>query len=260
MILGMPLVDPSGLVGVVSKGVTAWWAPALAFAAGVVSFASPCVLPLVPGYLSFVAGGSPGTPRTTRQQLLPMALFILGFSFVFTVVFGFTAGAVGRAVHSTTGQRVAGGFVLAFGAFMLLYAFRLGVPWLYREERPLLSRVKPGPAGAFPLGMAFAVGWTPCIGPVLGTILTLAANQGSSVRTVLLLLSYSLGLGLPFLLIGLGLRRLMGAFRFFSRNYHWFAGVAGVALVAIGVLLVSGQWTRLIAPLFRAINRFTPAL
>jgi cytochrome c-type biogenesis protein len=243
----------------VANGVTGWWGPALAFAAGVVSFASPCVLPLVPGYLSFVTGGQ-RPEEGGRGQLLPILLFILGFTVVFTVIFGFTASALTRWLRSSTGERVAGGVVLAFGVFMLLYAFRLGIPWLYRDERPFLSKVRPGRAGAFPLGMAFAVGWTPCIGPVLGAIVTLAANQGSTPRTVLLLLLYSLGLGIPFVLIGLGLRRLMGAFRFFSRNYHWFAGASGVAMVAIGVLLLSGQWTRLIAPVFRAINRFTPAI
>jgi len=192
--------------------------------------------------------------------MVPILLFILGFSVVFTVVGGFTASALARWLRSPVGLRVAGGVVLAFGVFMLLYAFRLGMPWLYREERPFLSRVRPGPAGAFPLGMAFAVGWAPCIGPVLGAIFTLAANQGSTARAVLLLFFYSLGLGIPFFLVGVGLRRLLRAFRFFSRNYHWFAGVSGGAMVAIGVLLITGAWTRLIAPLLRAVNRFSPAL
>jgi cytochrome c-type biogenesis protein len=231
----------------------------LAFAAGVVSFVSPCVLPLVPGYLAFVAGGDePDQGR--RPALMPILLFILGFSLVFTVIGGFTASALTRWIRSSEGQRIAGGVVLAFGVFMLLYAFRLGRPWMYREERPFLTKVKPGRAGALPLGMAFAVGWTPCIGPVLGAILTLAGTQGSSARAVLLLFFYSMGLGIPFLLVGLGLRRLLGAFRFFSRNYHWFAAVSGVALIAVGVLLVSGAWTRLIAPLLRFVNRFTPAI
>src|SRR6185503_16237698 len=166
--------------------------------------------------------------------------------------------AMTRWIRSTVGQRVAGGLVLTFGVFMLLYAFRLGRPWMYREERPFLAKVKPGVAGAFPLGMAFAVGWTPCIGPVLGAIFTLAGNQGSTARAILLLFFYSMGLGIPFLLMGLGIGRLFGAFRFFSRNYHWFAGVSGVAMVSIGILLVSGTWTRLIAPLLRFVNRFTP--
>jgi cytochrome c-type biogenesis protein len=247
------------MIAAVSRDVTAWWAPGLAFLAGVVSFVSPCVLPLVPGYLSLVTGGEVPT-ETDRRPLLPIVLFILGFSAVFTLIGGFTATALTRWLKSATGQRSAGVVVLAFGVFMILYALRLGVPALYRESRPFLSKVKPGTAGAFPLGAAFAIGWTPCIGPVLGAILTLAAGQGSTWRAVLLLFFYSMGLGVPFLLIGIGIRRLMKAFRFFSRNYHWFAGVSGVAMVTIGVLLVTGQWTRLVAPLFRAINRFTPAI
>jgi len=251
------------IADLVRTGLSAWWAPALAFAAGLVSFASPCVLPLVPGYLSFIAGDQarPGAVAVgTKARALSIALFVLGFSVVFTVIGGFTASSVSRWLKSPTGQRVAGAVVLAFGVFMLLYAFRVGRAWLYREERPLLGRVKPGPAAAFPLGAAFAVGWTPCIGPVLGGILTLAAAQGGTARAVILLLFYSLGLGIPFVLIGLGVGRLMGAFRFFSRNYRWFSGIGGAALVVIGILLMTGAWTRLVAPLFRAINRFTPAL
>src|SRR5439155_22508213 len=148
------------------------------FAAGVVSFASPCVLPLVPGYLAFVTGQAPG--RGGRRSILPVLAFIGGFTLVFTVLFGFTASAIGRWIQSPVGQRVAGGVVLAFGLFMILYALRVSVPWLYREERPLLgrlTRVRPGPGWAFPLGMAFAAGWTPCIGPTLGAIYGLASAQ-----------------------------------------------------------------------------------
>lgn len=257
-----------------------WWAPALAFAAGVVSCASPCVLPLMPGYLAFVTGQAAeqrggndaglgdagpsdagrGVAVLARDRLGPILLFIAGFTAVFTLVFGFTASAASRWIRSAVGQRVSGALVLAFGAFMLLYAFRVGLPFLYREERPLLSRIRPGRGWAFPLGMAFAAGWTPCIGPVLGGILFLASAQGSTGRAVVLLLFYSLGLGLPFLLIGLGIDKLMKPFRFFSRNYHWFAGVSGVFLMAIGVLLISGLWVRLLSPLLTLVNRFTPPI
>jgi cytochrome c-type biogenesis protein len=247
------------VVSSVTNGVFQWWGPALAFAAGVLSFASPCVLPLVPGYLSFVTGGV-GSQQEVRRPVVPILMFIAGFTVIFTLVGAFTASVLSRWLRSAGGQRFAGGVVLLFGAFMLLYALRLGLPWLYREERPFLSRVRPGPSAAFPLGMAFAVGWTPCVGPVLGVILTLAANQGGSLRAALLLFFYSMGLGVPFVLLGLGIRRLMTAFRFFSRNYTWFALASGVVLVGIGVLLVTGQWTRLIAPLGRVINRFNPAL
>jgi cytochrome c-type biogenesis protein len=243
----------------VAEGVQEWWAPALAFVAGVVSFVSPCVLPLVPGYLSLVAGGE-APAESGRRRLLPIALFILGFAAVFTLVGALGGSALARAIRSPEGQRVAGVFVLAFGLFMVLYALRARLPFMYREGRPLLSRVKPGPAGAFPLGMAFAVGWTPCIGPVLAAIFGLALAQGSTGRAALLLFVYSLGLGVPFLLIGIGVTKLMTAFRFFSRNYHWFAGVSGAAMTVIGVLLITGAWMRVVAPLLRVINRFTPAI
>src|SRR5438067_9076249 len=116
----------------VRHGLSAWWAPALAFAGGVVSFASPCVYPLVPGYVSFVSGGQ----RENERPLVPILLFILGFAIVFTVL-GATAGNLRRWILSTTGQRVAGGVIVAFGVFMLLYALRLGWVGLYAERRPL---------------------------------------------------------------------------------------------------------------------------
>jgi cytochrome c-type biogenesis protein len=246
----------------VTNGVRTWWAPLLAFAAGIVSFASPCVLPLVPGYLSFVTGGEEvgvgeGGATQERPPLIPILLFILGFSVVFTVLWGFGASALSRWLRSVSGQRAAGVVVIVFGLFMLLYAFRTRITWLYREGRPLLSRVKPGPAGAFPLGIAFGIGWTPCIGPVLGAIATLAATEHSTGRAVLLLFVYSMGLGIPFFLIGIGVRRLMTAFRFFSRNYRVFAGISGAIMVSIGVLLVIGVWTQWMAPLFRFANRLS---
>jgi cytochrome c-type biogenesis protein len=161
------------------------------------------------------------------------------------------------------GQRFAGVLVFLFGAFMLLYALRLRLPWLYREERPFLARLgaaHPGPGWAFPLGMAFAAGWTPCIGPVLGAIYGLASVQGSTGRAIFLLLMYSLGIGLPFVLIGLGVERVMGAMRVFSRYYHWFAGFSGGVLMAIGVLLITDLWVRVMAPVLTRVNQFTPPI
>ena len=108
--------------------------------------------------------------------------------------------------------------------------------------------------------MAFAIGWTPCIGPVLGAILTLAAAQGTTGRTLVLLFFYSLGLGLPIFLLGMGMRWALGASRFMSRNYRWIAGTGGVLMATIGVLLISGVWVRLLAPLLRLVNRFTPPI
>lgn len=244
------------LADIVDTGLAAWWAPALAFAAGVVSFASPCVFPLVPGYLSFVSGGQ---GQQEKRPVLPMLLFIAGFALVFTALGAFTR-VVQPVFRSSLGLRLSGIVIALFGVAMILYALRVGWPALYAERRPLLSRVRPGRAGALPLGMAFAAGWTPCIGPVLAGILSIAAAQGGSAQGAFLLFVYSLGLGLPFLLVGLGVRRLMGGLAWVKRNYHWIAGASGAVMVTIGVLLVSGVWVRLLSPLLRLVNRFTPAI
>jgi cytochrome c-type biogenesis protein len=249
----------------VSGSLQAWWAPGLAFAAGVVSCASPCVFPLLPGYVSFVSGGqevSPGALAEDRgRPIVPMLLFVLGFALVFTSLGAFSRTLV-PIVNSAVGERVAGIMVMAIGVLMLLYAFRLGGPRLFAERRPFLSRVRPGPMGALPLGMAFAVGWTPCVGPVLAGIFGLALAQGGGAWGGVLLFFYSLGLGLPFVLVGLGVRRLMGAFTFVKRNYHWFAGVSGVLLVAIGALVATNQWLPLLSRLglLRLVRNFTPPL
>jgi cytochrome c-type biogenesis protein len=216
------------LADFVRDGLGAWWAPALAFAAGVVSFASPCVFPLVPGYLSFVAGGE---AQEERRPVVPILLFIAGFGAVFTLLGAFS-GAVSRFLISPTGERVAGVVIVAFGVLLLLYALRLGSPGLFAERRPLLTRVRPGPVWAFPLGVAFGTGW----------------------------LVYSAGLGLPFLLVGMGIRKLMGALDFVKRNYHWIAGVSGVVMVAIGVLIVTNLWNEVLAPVRRAIEQFSPPI
>jgi cytochrome c-type biogenesis protein len=244
------------LADFVQDGLGSWWAPGLAFAAGIVSFASPCVFPLVPGYLSFVAGGE--SPED-RRPVVPILLFIAGFAAVFTALGAFT-GAVTRVLRSEAGIRISGAVIVAFGVLMLLYALRMGSPGLFAERRPLLGKVRPGPAWAFPLGVAFGAGWTPCIGPVLGGVLTIAAAQGGSARGATLLFVYAVGLGLPFLLVGIGVRRLIGALAFVKRNYHWIAGVSGAVMIAIGVLVATNTWTRLLGPILRSIRSFTPAI
>lgn len=241
-----------------AEALNAWWAPALAFAAGVVSCASPCVLPLLPGYLSFISGSQ---GEENRRPLVPMLLFVLGFATVFSALGAFSRVFV-PVLRSPAGQRVAGILVVLVGALMLLFALRLGSPVLFAERRPFISRVRPGPVGALPLGMAFAVGWTPCIGPVLAGILGLALAQGGGLWGAVLLFFYSLGLGLPFVLIGLGVRRLAGALAFVKRNYHWFAGVGGALLVTIGVLLAFNLWVPLLSRLglLRLVQGFTPPI
>jgi len=243
---------------IVQTGLASWWAPALAFAAGLVSCLSPCVWPLLPGYLSFITGEQivgeelGGTDARARKPLAPMLLFILGFTIVFVLLGAFASTFV-QLLRGTTGQRVGGAIVIAFGVLMIGYALQRGSIALYAERRPFLARIRPGNAGAVPLGMAFAAGWTPCIGPVLGSILAIAA-AGSTPRAVLLLVSYSAGLGVPFLLVGLGVTRFMGAFDWVKRRYTPIAIVSGTLMVVVGVLLFTGEFTRLVAPL---AERFT---
>ena len=244
-----------------AEALQTWWAPALAFAAGVVSCASPCVLPLLPGYLSFISGSQRGEDKAAARALVPSLLFVLGFAIVFTSLGAFSRFLV-PVVRSPAGQAVAGGLVAAVGVLMVLFALRIGSPRLFEERRPFLSRVRPGRLGALPLGMAFAVGWTPCIGPVLAGILGLALAQGGGAWGAMLLFAYSLGLGLPFVLLGMGVGRLTAALGFVRRNYHWFAGVGGVMLIGIGVLVATNLWTLLLSRLglLRLVQGFEPPL
>jgi cytochrome c-type biogenesis protein len=240
-------------LAITQSDLTQWWAPALAFLAGVVSFASPCVFPLVPGYVSFVTGER--SAEEADRPLLPILLFVAGFGLVFTLLGAFSSLLVPK-IGGVTGERIAGLVVLVVGVLMMTYALGRGSVRMYAERRPFLQKVRPGPVWAAPLGMAFALGWTPCIGPVLAGILGLA-SQGGTARGTLLLLCYSAGLGLPFVLVGLGIRRFMGAAGWVRRHYESITAVSGALLVALGVLLITGQFTRLFAPL---AGRFTPGL
>jgi cytochrome c-type biogenesis protein len=241
----------------------------LAFAAGIVAFASPCVLPLVPGYVSFVSASSTtGSGRTAggvvvaeraRAPVVPILLFVGGFSIVFTALGAF-AGALVPLIRSPIGQRVAGAVIMAVGAVMIATGMRRGAATLYTERRPFLHRIRPGRATAMPLGMAFAAGWTPCIGPVLGGILTLAAAQGGSLRAALLLLAFSLGLGVPFVLVGLGLGRAMNAFGWIRQHHDAISVASGVILVGFGALLVTGLWNQVLSPVLRLVNGFEPPI
>jgi cytochrome c-type biogenesis protein len=245
-----------------TESLSRWWAPALAFFAGLVSFASPCVFPLVPGYLSFVTGEAiadtaPHSGSVLQlRRMAPILLFIAGFTLVFTLYGAFSTTFV-KIFKGSTGQVVAGVVVVAVGLLMIGYALGRGWLNLYAERRPFLHRVRPGVSGSFPLGMAFAAGWTPCIGPVLAAILAIAAASGGAVRGAVLLAIYSLGLGVPFLLIGLGAQWLTGTLGWIKQHYRGISVVSGGILIVLGVMLMTQTFTRYLnAPL----QRFSPGL
>jgi cytochrome c-type biogenesis protein len=221
----------------------------VAAAAGFVSFASPCVLPLVPGYLSYVSGVSGQDVehggRQVGRVLAGVALFVLGFSLVF-VALGATLGALTSWLLTNRGliTRVAGVVVIVMGLFL---AGVVKPAFLYKERRLRADRVPGGLAGALPLGMVFGLGWTPCIGPTLGAVLGLAAVGGGGVgRGAVLLFAYSLGLGVPFLIAALGLRGAVGRFPALRRRFRLFEVAGGGMLVVIGLLLVTGLWDSLL--------------
>lgn len=233
-----------------NETVTHLWGPLVALLAGFVSFASPCVLPLVPGYLSFVTGEAVTDDGRGRwHRLAPILLFVAGFTVMFTL-YGAFASTFVHLVKDRRGQIVAGVVIVVLGVLLIGYALGRGSIRLYAERRPFLERVHPGTAGALPLGMAFAAGWTPCVGPVLGAILGLAA-VGSSRWGAFLLLCYSLGLGIPFIALGLGVEWLTGSARWIQRHYRAIAVVSGSLLVLVGVLVATGEFTRRLAPLIK---------
>jgi cytochrome c-type biogenesis protein len=218
-----------------------------AFAVGFVSFISPCVLPLVPGYLSAVSGVSlteiQEGDRRLRRILLPSLVFCTAFTVVF-VALGMTATSLGSVLRDGRGtlDKIAGAVIIALGVFFLLTPF---VDRFNREWRPdaLISRA--GSGGPLIAGAAFAFAWTPCIGPTLGAILTAASTQDALGDGAVLLLFYSLGLSVPFLLTALAFTRAWSAFRWLRDRYVVITAVSGLVLIAMGVLLLTGELTRL---------------
>lgn len=229
---------------------------ALAFVAGVISFTSPCCLPLMPGYVSYISGVGDGGGATTAvrsRTVVAAVLFVSGFAITFTLL-GAAASRLGLLLlqHRLELTRVAGVFVIIMG---LATMGLLRLPLLYRERRFDLSRIRRGPAGAVPLGMAFALGWTPCIGPVLAAILTAAATSQDVWRGASLLLVYSLGLGLPFLLLAVGVSKAGRAFRWLRRHGRAIEIAGGGVLILMGFLMITGAWLRLFTPLLRLFSR-----
>ena len=219
-----------------------------AFAAGFLSFVSPCVLPLIPGYISFVSGISVDemrgdtAPATSRLQVFLTSLaFVIGFSIVF-VALGASATAIGKFMFAKLPllSKIAGAILIVFGLHTM-GVFRLA--FLETEKRVHSQRKPAGPLGAMLVGVAFAFGWTPCIGPILGGILAIAGSKSTVTEGVTLLAVYSLGLGIPFLLTSLAINQFFTAAKRIRKHYHAVEVASGALLIAIGLLIVTGQLT-----------------
>ena len=253
-----------GFVSTVTDGPLLVALP-VAAVAGLVSFLSPCVLPLVPGYLSYVTGltgvdlaepqGGAVATRVRGRVVLGAVLFVLGFSAVFVSEGAFFGGLGGELqAHQAWVNRVLGLLTVVLGlAFLGL------VPGMQRELR-FHALPKAGLAGAPLLGVLFGVGWTPCLGPTLGAVQTLAFTQASAGRGAFLTFGYCLGLGIPFVLTALAFRRALGAFAVVKRHYDVVLRVGGGLLVVIGLLLVSGVWERLMIHLRVVVSGFSTSL
>lgn len=216
----------------------------VAFSAGILSFLSPCVLPLVPSYIGFLTGMAvPEAANRRRIAVTHALLFVAGFTLVFLVL-GAGASALGSAFrdHKEWFARVGGVLIILFGLWTMGV---LKLDFLQREQRVHLEEKPVGYLGSALVGMAFAAGWVPCIGPILGTILGLAATEADFTRGMLLLFAYSMGLAVPFVLAAFALDAFMGWFRDFKRHLGTVKLVSGLLLVAVGILLVSGEFTRL---------------
>ena len=213
----------------------------LAFLAGVISFLSPCVLPIVPPYLAYMSGISLSEATDNKKAVsvfLPAVFFVLGLSTVFLIL-GFTASALGTVFlsYQDTLNTISGILVMGFGLHFL-GILRIG--FLEREARFEASSQNGSAFGAYVLGLAFAFGWTPCIGPQLASILTLAASEGSVARGTTLLGVYALGLGVPFLLVALFLSRLSATLTWLKRHMQIIEGLMGLLLWTIGLMMLTG--------------------
>lgn len=227
----------------------------LAVLAGLVSFFSPCVLPLVPGYLSYVTGVS-GTDlaQAKRGRMVTGAsLFVLGFTAVFVsggALFGFFGQTLQQ--HSEILTKILGGLMILMGIFFMGL-----MPWMTQREFRIHKRPVTGLAGAPVLGALFGIGWTPCLGPTLSSVSILAVQQGTAGRGAILTVAYCLGLGLPFVLAAVAFRKALGAFGWVKRHYAWVMRIGGGMMIATGLLLLTGAWGTMMQQLQVWSNGFT---
>ncbi|MCF6524714.1 cytochrome c biogenesis CcdA family protein [Streptomyces sp. JJ36] len=242
----MSVLAATGVNDTVLSGALVLALP-IAVLGGLVSFFSPCVLPLVPGYLSYVTGVS-GTDLAEARRgrmFAGASLFVLGFTAVF-VSGGALFGGFGSTLlaYQDVLSKVLGALTILLG---LVFMGALGVlPRFTSREFRIQRRPAVGLAGAPMLGVLFGIGWTPCIGPTLAAVQTLAFTEASAERGALLTVAYCLGLGVPFVLAAVAFRRALGAFGWVKRHYAWVMRIGGGMLVAVGVLLVTGIWDRIV--------------
>jgi len=232
--------------------------PIAAFLAGLISFLSPCVLPLVPGYVSLISGVGVEELKSSHNQLMRRVMinsisFILGFSVVF-IALGAISTEIGQVLgmYKHTLARVAGVVIILFGLH-LTGIFKIKA--LYTDARLHNLKGSSTPMGAFVIGFAFAFGWTPCLGPILTAILTVASEQDTVVKGIILLTVYSLGLAVPFLLTSLGIERFLKFYSRFRSHMHALEVASGGLLIGLGILLVIGRFT-LISNWLSFLNRF----
>lgn len=227
----------------------------VALLGGLVSFFSPCVLPLVPGYLSYVTGvaGTDLAEARRGRMVGGAALFVLGFSAVFVsggALFGFF-GSTLREYQGTL-SRVLGVLMIVMGVFFMGL-----VPWLTQREFRFHKRLTAGLIGAPVLGALFGIGWTPCIGPTLASVNLLSMNQSSAGRGAVLMIAYCVGLGVPFVLAAIAFRKVLGAFGWVKRHYVWVMRIGGTMMIVTGVLLLTGAWDSLVQQMQTWSDGFT---
>ena len=211
----------------------------IAFSAGFISFLSPCVLPLVPGYISFISGQSLNELLENKKvNLLPLILFSSGFSFVF-IIFGATASTLGKILLQNSNQlRVIAGLIIVIFSLQLIGLINLK---FLNYEKKYYTNKSTGSLFTFIVGMAFGFGWTPCIGPILGSIIALASIEESLSKAVILLIFYSFGLAIPFVLSGFFIQKFLMFSKNFKNNINRISKIGGIVLLVTGILILSNQ-------------------